>query len=233
MRQRCNYRKHRNRQYNYYRKHENRQHCIYLKHEKRQHSYYRKHGKRLLGLLLSSLGLLFLWPVMLIIAIIVKCDSRGAVIFKQRRLGKDNSYFYIYKFRTMVTDTSQLNGCYAYEGDPRITRVGAFLRKTSLDELPQLLNILKGDMCLLGPRPLLPEALEQYKEQELFQRRMQVTPGLFCSVDIHYRAAATKELQFQMDTEYIEHMSFLTDFIILCKIILVIIKQKNIYPPRT
>lgn len=184
-------------------------------------------------MILSSLGLLFLWPVLIIIAIAIKCDSRGTIIFKQKRLGKDNSGFFIYKFRTMEKNTNQVSEIYAYEGDPRITKVGAYLRKSSLDELPQLINILKGDMCFLGPRPLLPEAYEQYKNHDLFHRRLQVTPGLFCSVDVSYRAAASKELQFQMDAEYIDHISFFTDLSIFCKIIIIVIKQKNIYNSQT
>jgi lipopolysaccharide/colanic/teichoic acid biosynthesis glycosyltransferase len=201
--------------------------------QRRHPVFYRKYGKRILGIILSSLGLLFLWPVMIIIAITIKCDSRGSIIFKQKRLGKDKTFFYIYKFRTMDMNTNQLSRIYAYEGDPRITKVGAFLRKTSLDELPQLINILKGDMCFLGPRPLLTEAQDQYKDHDLFQKRLQVTPGLFCSVDVCYRAAATKELQFQMDSDYIDHISFITDLVIFCKIIIMVIKQKNIYNSQT
>jgi O-antigen biosynthesis protein WbqP len=197
----------------------------------RNHIFYRIYGKRVIGMILSGMGLLFLWPVMIIIAIAIKYDSRGSIIFKQKRLGKDQSQFYIYKFRTMEMDSDWLGGSYAYEGDPRITKVGAFLRRTSLDELPQLINILKGDMCFLGPRPLLVEAYEQYKDQDLFHRRLQVSPGLFCSVDVDYRAAASKELQFQMDADYIDHISFFTDLKIFLKIILVVIKQKNIYHP--
>jgi lipopolysaccharide/colanic/teichoic acid biosynthesis glycosyltransferase len=166
---------------------------------------------------------------MIIIAIAIKCDSRGSIIFKQKRFGKDQSRFNIYKFRTMEMNSDRIRGRYAYEGDPRITKVGAFLRKTSLDELPQLFNILKGDMCFLGPRPLLLEAYEQYKDQELFHRRLEVSPGLFCSVDIKYRAAASKELQFQMDAEYVSHISFFTDLRIFLQIIIVVVKQKNIY----
>jgi O-antigen biosynthesis protein WbqP len=199
----------------------------------RHHIFYRKCGKRVIGMILSGMGLLFLWPVMIIIAIAIKCDSRGSIIFKQKRLGKDQSQFYIYKFRTMEMNSDRAGGSYAYEGDPRITKVGAFLRRTSLDELPQLINILKGDMCFLGPRPLLIEAYEQYKDQDLFHRRLQVSPGLFCSVDVNYRAAASKELQFQMDAEYINHISFFTDLRIFLKIILVVIKQKNIYHSQT
>jgi lipopolysaccharide/colanic/teichoic acid biosynthesis glycosyltransferase len=198
----------------------------------RQHRFYRSYGKRFLGVILSCLGLLLLWPIMLIIAIAVKVNSRGTIIFKQKRLGKNNTCFYIYKFRSMLVHSNEHNEGCTYEGDPRITSVGAFLRKTSLDELPQLLNILKGEMCFIGPRPLLPEVMEQYKEHELFQKRMQVSPGLFCSVDVSYRAAASKELQFIMDAEYTEHISFLTDFILFCKIIMVVVKQKNIYPSQ-
>lgn len=193
------------------------------------HIFYRKYGKRFLGIILSGMGLMLLWPVMVIIAVAIKCDSRGTIIFKQKRIGKNNSLFYIYKFRTMEMGADRVRGNYAYEGDPRITSVGAFLRKTSLDEIPQLINILKGDMCFIGPRPLLPEAYEQFKNYALFHKRLQVTPGLFCSVDVSYRAAATKKLQFKMDARYIDRISFFTDFRIFLKVIRIVIKQKNIY----
>lgn len=195
--------------------------------------FYRRYGKRALGIILSGLGLLFLWPVMLIIAVMIKCDSRGSILFKQERLGKNQAHFAIYKFRTMEMNSDWRDGHYAYEGDPRITRVGGFLRKTSLDELPQLWNILRGDMCFLGPRPLLAEAYEQYKDMDFFQRRLEAVPGLFCSVDVRYRSAASKELQFQMDAEYIDKLSFFTDLKIFCKIIIIVLKQKNIYDSRS
>ncbi len=199
----------------------------------RRHILYRKYGKRALGIILSGLGLLLLWPVMLIIAIIIKCDSRGTILFTQKRLGRNHVHFTIYKFRTMEMNSYQKDKRYAYEGDPRITRVGTFLRKTSLDELPQLFNILKGDMCFIGPRPLLVEAYDQYKDQILFHKRLKVTPGLFCLVDVSHRAAASKELQFKLDSEYIDHISFLKDLYIFYKIIIVVIKQKNIYNSQT
>src|SRR5206468_1268322 len=134
-------------------------------------------AKRTIDIVLSAVTLVLFLPVMLVIAVAVKMTSPGEIVFRQLRGGKDGEPFIIYKFRTMTKDApSSPLGSYAYQDDPRITSVGKFLRNASLDELPQMLNVLKGDMSIVGPRPDLPHHIEKYTP---FQRqRLAVRPGI-------------------------------------------------------
>lgn len=190
---------------------------------------YKKFIKRLLSFILSFFGLVMLFPFMIIIAVIIRLDSKGKAIFKHKRLGRNLKEFTIYKFRTMVEDAYKIGGASSYEGDPRITKVGAFLRKTSLDEIPQLINILKGEMSIIGPRPILKEEFEPYKSNEYYAKRYDVRPGMFCTIDIDYRAVATRELQFEMDAEYVDKMSIRLDVVVFFKTFITVIKRKNVY----
>ena len=190
---------------------------------------YRKFGKRAIGVSLSLLGLLFAGIPMLIIALIIKLDSKGPAIFKQQRLGKDQKVFTIYKFRTMVDRAYEIGGIASRSDDPRITKVGAFLRRTSMDELPQMLNILKGDMALIGPRPILPVEFEPYQDNALYRKRCDVLPGLFCSVDVDLRAAADRDTQFQMDAEYAQSISFAQDVKLFFQVVKTVVAGKNVY----
>lgn len=190
---------------------------------------YRKFGKRAVGVMLSFLGLLFAGIPMLLVAIIIKLDSKGPAIFKQQRLGKNQKVFTIYKFRTMVDRAYELGGIASRSDDPRITKVGAFLRRTSLDELPQMINILKGDMAIIGPRPILPIEFEEYADNALYCKRNDVLPGLFCSVDVDLRAAADRDTQFTMDAEYAQSISFLQDVKLFFKVVKTVIVGKNVY----
>lgn len=190
---------------------------------------YRKFFKRALDLFLSIVGLLVLWPLMLLIALIVRRDSKGGALFRQTRLGKNQKPFVVYKFRTMVPGAYQMGGSVTYEGDPRITKVGAFLRKTSLDELPQLWNILKGDMSVIGPRPILAEELAPYAGNPNAQRRYAERPGLFCSVDTDYRAMASRTLQFDMDAAYCDSVTFHGDVLLFFRVLRTVLAQKNVY----
>lgn len=192
-------------------------------------SMYKYFFKRLIGFVLSLCGLLILWPLMGIIAIAIRFDSKGRAIFKQKRLGKGQKEFTIYKFRTMVQHSDKTGGTVCSEGDPRITRIGSFLRKTSLDEIPQLWNILKGDMSIIGPRPILAKEFAQYRDTTEYARRYEVRPGLFCSVDVHYRATALRETQFMMDVEYIDKISFALDLRLFFDTLITVLKRKNIY----
>ena len=174
-------------------------------------------------IILSFLALFVLWPVMLILALIIWIDSpKASPIFAQDRVGRDGKVFRFYKFRSMIPDAEEkLDGLLAeneMEGpafkmkdDPRITRVGKFLRRTSLDELPQLWNILKGDMSIVGPRPPLPREVAEYGPYEL--QRLLVTPGLTCYWQVQPKR---NELSFDqwvaLDVKYIEESSFLTDW---------------------
>lgn len=190
---------------------------------------YRKYGKRLLSIIISFCGLTLLFPWMVIIAVAIRVDSKGNAIFKQTRLGRNQKQFTVYKFRTMVENAYQIGGAISFEGDPRITKVGAFLRKTSLDEIPQLVNILKGEMCIIGPRPILQDEFEPYNSNTLYVQRYDVRPGLFCTVDVKYRAIASRELQLEMDVQYVNNMSLKLDIMIFFKTFLTVLKQKNVY----
>ena len=190
---------------------------------------YQNYFKRLIDIVFSLIGLIvFLIPIMFI-SIAIKLDSRGPVIFKQQRVGKGETVFEIYKFRTMVVGAYELGGIVMDSSDNRITPIGSFLRRTSLDEILQFYNILKGDMSIIGPRPILPIEFDEYRHIVLYQKRHIVRPGLFCTVDIDYRAAADRILQFNMDIDYICSISFSYDLKIFFKIIKVILSQKNIY----
>ena len=172
---------------------------------------YSKCIKRLIDLILSLIGLIILSPVLIIISILIKIDSKGPVFFKQKRVGIYKKLFNIYKFRTMYIDTPKdmpthlLNNPEAY-----ITKVGKFLRKTSLDELPQLINIIKGEMAIIGPRPAL------YNQEDLIELRDKykandIRPGLTGWAQIHGRDELEIEEKAKLDGYYTEHISFLLD----------------------
>ncbi|MEA5093484.1 MAG: sugar transferase [Sedimentibacter saalensis] len=190
---------------------------------------YKKCIKRLLSIIISFFGLVLLFPFMIILAVFIRLDSKGEAIFKQKRLGRKQKEFTIYKFRTMVENAYKIGGANSYEGDPRITKVGALLRKTSLDEIPQLINIFKGEMSIIGPRPILKEEFEPYKSNAYYSKRYDVRPGLFCTVDVDYRAVATRELQFEMDAEYVDNMSVKLDVDLFLKTFITVIQRKNVY----
>ena len=147
-----------------------------------------KYIKRIIDILLSSIGLIVLSPVFLVIALLIKKESNGPVFFKHKRIGKNGKEIEIYKFRSMVPNAEELmkkftpeqmkefKENFKLEDDPRITKIGKFLRKTSLDELPQLINILKGELSIIGPRPIVKEELEKYRNNK--EKFLSVTPGL-------------------------------------------------------
>ena len=190
---------------------------------------YRKVFKRVLSVIIAFCGIVILFPLMILIGLIIKIADKGEVLFKQERLGKNQEIFTIYKFRTMVENAYDIGGTHTYEGDFRITPVGTFLRKTSLDELPQLFNILRNDMTIIGPRPILPEEFGSFVDNYTYGRRFDVLPGMFCTVDCEYRATASRETQFEMDVDYIDNISAKLDFNIFFKILIAVIKRKNVY----
>ena len=190
---------------------------------------YRKIGKRTIDVTASLLGLLLFFPLLLIIAIAIQIDSRRGVIFTQIRLGQNQKKFKIYKFRTMIPGAYEQGGIVTGFDDNRITRIGAFLRKTSLDESLQLINILKGDMSIIGPRPILPSEFEEYANMTHYYVRFDVRPGLFCTVDLDFRASASRELQFEMDADYCENIKFAVDFGLFFRIIKTVLTGKNVY----
>ena len=185
--------------------------------------------KPFIGITISLLGLIVLLIPMIIISLIIKFDSPGPALFKQKRLGKKQKVFTVYKFRTMCNHAFEKGGVASSEHDARITKIGKTLRKTSLDEVPQLLNIIKGEMAIIGPRPILPFEFEEYKNNERYAHRYDAKPGMFCTVDIDLRATATREMQFEMDAEYVDKMSFGLDFKVFFGIIKTVVLGKNVY----
>ncbi|NLZ35844.1 MAG: sugar transferase [Clostridiales bacterium] len=141
--------------------------------------------KRIFDIIVSLIGIIIISPILIIVAISIKLDSKGNVLFLQKRIGKDGKPFNIYKFRTMVSDAERLGAQITVGRDSRITKVGAFLRKYKIDELPQLFNVLKGDMSLVGPRPEVPKYVELYTEEE--RRVLEVRPGITDLASIRYR----------------------------------------------
>ena len=172
-----------------------------------QAGLYEAYVKRLLDLVLSAVALLLLSPVILVVAILVRCNLGAPVIFCQERPGKDEEIFKLYKFRSMT------DACDAYgqllPDELRLTRFGRFLRSTSLDELPELWNIFKGDMSIVGPRPLLVEYLPYYTEEE--RHRHDVSPGLTGLAQVNGRNNLSWEEKFAYDLEYVENISFAMD----------------------
>ena len=176
--------------------------------------------KRIIDIICSILGLIILIPFFLIIAIAIKIESKGPVIFKQKRIGKDGQVFEIYKFRSMVVGAEKMGtGVYSKKGDSRVTKVGKFIRATSIDELPQLLNILKGEMSFIGPRPWIPEYYEFFTEEQ--KRRSDVLPGISGLAQVKGRNKINIFKKINYDIEYVDKISLLMDI----KIIFLTIKQ--------
>lgn len=193
--------------------------------------------KRILDCILATIALIILSPIYLIIAIAVKIDSKGPVFFKHTRIGKNGKIIKIYKYRTMVANAEELikkfspeqmkeyKENFKLENDPRITKVGKFLRKTSLDELPQLLNIIQGDLALIGPRPVVKSELEKYGENT--GKFLSVTPGLTGNWAASGRSNTTYEERMKMELWYVDHISFITDVKIFFKTIIAVIKKEG------
>ncbi len=190
--------------------------------------FYRYFAKRICEIIGSLLLLLILWLPMIIIAIVIKCDSKGPALFKQKRIGKNKKPFTVLKFRTMCDHAYEIGGVASSEADNRITKVGKFLRKTSIDELPQLLNIFLGQMSVIGPRPVLDWEYQEFAKEE-YEPRFKVRPGMFCTVDVKYRAAASRELQFEMDAEYAKKMSLWLDVKTFFGVLKTVLTGKNVY----
>lgn len=172
---------------------------------------YRKAFKRALDFTAALLILIIASPILLLISVAVKIDSKGPVIFKQKRLGLGAKEFYIYKFRTMVVDAEK-GGVYSNDDDPRITRIGGLLRKTSLDELPQLVNILVGDMSFIGPRPPLtyhPWPIEEYTEEQ--KRMFALRPGITGWAQVNGRKAVEWNRRIELNVWYVDNLSFFID----------------------
>ena len=190
---------------------------------------YKNYIKRCLDILFSAFMLLLLWPLLLIIAVIVKLDSKGPAVFVQDRLTLNGKVFKILKFRTMVVNAEQQGtGAYSFGNDPRITKAGNILRKLSLDELPQLVNIFKGDMSFVGPRPILtyhPCKYEEYTEQE--KRVFTVRPGITGWAQVNGRNTVDWVQRFELNEWYVDHVSFILDMKIVFKTFVQVFSAKE------
>ncbi len=184
-------------------------------------------SKRLFDLLAAGLGLLILSPVLLLVAVLVRIFLGAPVLFRQQRPGLGGRPFYIYKFRTM-TDARGPDGALLPDAQ-RLTRLGRFLRATSLDELPELLNILRGEMSLVGPRPLLMQYLARYTPEQA--RRHDVLPGLTGWAQVNGRNALTWEDKFRLDVWYVDNWSFWLDIKIILLTIWKVLKREGISQP--
>jgi exopolysaccharide biosynthesis polyprenyl glycosylphosphotransferase len=190
--------------------------------------------KRMLDILVSSLLLVILAPVFLVVAVLIKLDSTGQIFFVQDRVGLNKRRFQMFKFRTMVGNAAEkqselesLNEAdgpvFKIKNDPRITRLGKYLRKASIDELPQLLNVLKGDMSLVGPRPL-PIRDYQGFDQDWVRRRFSVRPGITCLWQVNGRSSLSFKEWMELDLHYIDHWSFWLDVKLIAKTIPAVLK---------
>jgi undecaprenyl phosphate N,N'-diacetylbacillosamine 1-phosphate transferase len=188
-----------------------------------------KYIKRLLDVVLSVIGLIILSPILLITAIAIKLESKGPVIFQQDRLGLNGQAFKIYKFRSMCVGAEK-DGVYETKGDMRVTKVGRIIRKTSIDELPQFVNIIKGDMSIIGPRPTLtyhPWPIEKYTNEQ--RKRFNVRPGVTGWAQINGRKDVPWDKRIEYDVWYVDNLSFGLDFKIFFKtVIKVLTMQDNI-----
>lgn len=185
---------------------------------------YKRFVKRCLDFLLSLATLIILSPVLLLVSILVRCKLGSPILFKQKRPGLHEKIFCMYKFRTM-TDAKDADGNLLPD-EVRLTKFGKLLRSTSLDELPELFNILKGDMAIVGPRPLLVQYLPRYNERQ--RRRHDVRPGFTGLAQVNGRNSISWQEKFEWDVRYVENVSFLMDLRIIAKTVKVVLKRDGI-----
>jgi len=187
-------------------------------------------SKRVFDILISLLAIVVLSLPLAVIVVVIRLGSKGPAIFRQQRAGKNGRPFTFYKFRTMRTDVDPFGPSPKSCHDPRLTKVGRFLREYSLDELPQLFNILKGDMSIVGPRPLYLSQIAEWDERQ--KKRLQVKPGLTGLAQIQGRAELTREEKLELDVRYVETANLWLD----CKIVLAtlsaVLRRKSIYEKR-
>ena len=187
--------------------------------------------KSMLDWVAAFVALLILWPVFLVVAIAIKINSPGPAFFVQPRLGKHGKVFKVIKFRSMVVQKKTGDkGNRLYENDPRITKVGAFIRKTSLDELPQVFNILRGEMSFIGPRPPVVHFPKKYEEYNSFEKqRFLVKPGISGLAQVRCREVHDWDINIPIDVEYVQNYSFIYDLRLFFSSVLFFFKTDNIY----
>lgn len=187
---------------------------------------YRRFGKRLCDILLAGVVLLVLAPLFALIALLIKLTTVGPVFYVQERIGRDGKPFPFIKFRTMVVEAeTQGAGILCLKDDPRVTRIGRILRRVSLDELPQLLNVLRGEMSVVGPRPGLAYQVNKYTPQQ--RLRLSVSPGLTGWAQVNGRNSITWEKRIERDLEYVQRMSFAMDLLIILRTVPVMLMASN------
>ena len=207
-----------------------------LKFENKQNLKVYEICKRTIDIIGAGLGLILLSPIIAVVACAVKFTSKGPVFFSQKRVGKNGELFEMYKFRSMVVNAEELKEnleeqnemsgpMFKIKDDPRITKVGKFIRKTSIDELPQLWNVLKGDMSLVGPRPSLPKEVEQF-DNWMF-KRLSVRPGLTCYWQVSGRNNIDFEDWMKLDVKYVEERNLWIDIKLIFKTVFVLFGDKN------
>jgi len=196
-------------------------------------------AKRALDVSVAAIALILLSPILFVVAALIKLESKGDVIFKQTRIGLNGIPFTMFKLRSMTCDAEEkrqhleqsneaANGViFKIKRDPRITRIGRIIRKTSIDELPQLINVLKGDMSLVGPRPPLPNEVSQYSRAD--RLRLAVTPGITCIWQISGRSDIPFKLQVKLDIQYIEKQNLWFDLWVLLKTVPAVLKARGAY----
>lgn len=193
-------------------------------------------SKRTLDIIASLIGLIMLSPLILVIGILIRIESKGPIIFSQKRIGLNGRKFQMYKFRSMVPNAEELKKkllgqnemsgpMFKMKEDPRITKIGRFIRKTSIDELPQLINVLKGEMSLVGPRPSLPQEVEKF--EPWMMKRIEVKPGLTCYWQVSGRNNIDFEAWMQLDLDYVNDRNFLLDIKLIFKTFFVLFGDEN------
>jgi lipopolysaccharide/colanic/teichoic acid biosynthesis glycosyltransferase len=183
--------------------------------------------KRGVDFIVSLLSLIILLPLFVVIVVAIRLSSKGPAIFKQQRAGKEGKPFVFYKFRTMKEDVEPFGPSPKSGKDARLTKIGKFIREYSLDELPQLFNILKGDMSIVGPRPLYLSQIKEWNERQ--KKRLLVKPGLTGLAQISGRGELTKEEKLELDVKYVETAVFFVDIKIILKTIVSVFRRKGIY----
>ena len=181
--------------------------------------------KDALDKVLSFFLIILFSPVLLMIALMVKLDSKGPIFYRQQRVGLNGEPFKIWKFRTMVTDADKIGPVLTAKNDSRITNIGHLLRRTSLDELPQLFNVLTGEMSLVGPRPEVPEIVKTYNKRQL--QALQAKPGITGLSQINGRDDLPIDIKLDYEVEYVETMSIANDFIIMLKTLPAVISGRG------
>jgi lipopolysaccharide/colanic/teichoic acid biosynthesis glycosyltransferase len=188
--------------------------------------------KRALDLLVGGIGCLLSAPLIALAALAIRLESPGHPIYRQRRIGRDGRPFEIYKLRTMVAGAERIGaGLAIQEGDDRITRVGALLRRTSLDELPNLWNVVRGEMSIVGPRPTVQVQVDQYTERQ--RGRLKVKPGITGWAQVNGRASLPWSERIELDLWYVEHCSLALDLRILVRTVAILVRGDGLYKGET